>query len=98
MTVAELFSEPGLEMRGPVPWETLIREPNPGIYVVALVNDPQGGCTIAAPYLDETERERWLECEPIIYIGQTTKQTLTKRTSQFYGHKYGHSSPHSGGQ
>ena len=36
--------------------------------------------------------------EPVICIGQTARQTLTKRISQFYRHKYGARSRHSGCQ
>ncbi|PYP91665.1 MAG: hypothetical protein DMG65_07200 [Candidatus Angelobacter sp. Gp1-AA117] len=36
--------------------------------------------------------------QPIIYIGQTTKRTLTKRLGEFYRHIYGAKSPHSGGE
>lgn len=38
----------------------------------------------------------WISGETIIYIGEA--RNLGKRLRQFYRHKIGHSSPHSGGQ
>lgn len=100
MKVSELFKEAGLSPQGPVPWETGISEFCAGVYVVALVKeaDAQLDCPVCADYLEERERLRWLSSEPIIYIGQTTGQTLAKRIRQFYSHKYGKKSPHRGGQ
>jgi len=44
------------------------------------------------------ERKRWLENEPVVYIGQTTDRTIHKRVGQFYRHKCGNPSPHAGGR
>lgn len=41
--------------------------------------------------------EFWLPDESILYIGQTTRQSLNIRINQFYRHKLGNSSPHRGG-
>lgn len=46
----------------------------------------------------EYERKRWLESEPVVYIGQTTSRTIHNRIGQFYRHKCGNPSPHAGGQ
>jgi hypothetical protein len=91
LSVPELFQTLSLEMRGPVPWNTPIPETSSGVYVIGLV-DP----TTFAENLSEDERTRWNADEEIIYIGKATK--LRKRLAQFYSHKYGRSSPHSGGQ
>jgi hypothetical protein len=98
MTVTELFEAAKLSPRGPVRWGTQIAEPSAGVYVVALVGEAKLGCQKGAKFLDPLERERWLPNEPVIYIGQTTTQTLVKRVGQFYLHKYGDKRPHYGGQ
>jgi hypothetical protein len=98
MTVAELFDEAKLSPCGPVRWGTEIPEPSAGVYVVALVGETKLGCQVDADFLEPLERQRWLPTEPVIYIGQTTTQTLAKRLGQFYLHKYGDKRPHYGGQ
>lgn len=40
----------------------------------------------------------WIPDETILYIGQTTGQTLRRRITQFYNHTVGCSRPHRGGQ
>lgn len=40
----------------------------------------------------------WLPDETVLYIGQTTKQTLRQRIKQFYDHTVGCTKPHRGGQ
>ena len=89
MTVAELFDEVGLSPCRPVPWGTPVHEPSPGVYVVALVEEATLGCSVDAEFLAPNEQKRWRSDEPVIYIGQATRQTLAKRMSQFYRHKYG---------
>jgi hypothetical protein len=98
MTVAELFAEVGLSPQGPKAWKDPIVEPTCGVYVVALVHDKDSRCSNEAFFLNSDESERWIRNEPIVYIGQTTKQTISKRIAQFYQHKYGNRSPHRGGQ
>ena len=109
MTVTEIFRKANLSPLGPVPWGTQVPELCAGVYVVARVGDPYGGCkSCVLPFIDqlppnidvdlESERQRWLPNEPIVYIGQTTDQTLAKRIRQFYRHKCGDSRPHAGGQ
>jgi hypothetical protein len=84
---------------GPLPWGTSIPDKSPGIYVVALTGDANASsCEIDADYLEPSERRRWIPNQPIIYIGQATRQTLTKRLGQFYRHKYDAKSPHRGGR
>lgn len=39
----------------------------------------------------------WLPDEVILYIGQTTKDSIKERIRKFYRHELGKSSPHSGG-
>lgn len=100
ITVAEIFKQAGLTPCGPKSWGVQIPERSAGVYVVALVPDSSVrlDAPVYAEYLDERERERWLSEQSIIYIGQTTRQTLTKRLSQFYRHRYGQRSPHRGGE
>jgi hypothetical protein len=98
LTVAEIFNEAKLSPRGPVRWGSQISESSAGVYVVALVGEANLGCLVEADYLEECERQQWLPGQPVIYIGQTTRQTLAKRVSQFYRHRYGHKGPHAGGQ
>ena len=99
MTVAEVFQLAGLAPGKPVAWKTTVSESSPGVYVVALVDDADALLSqpIKAGYLDAAERSRWLENEPVIYIGRT-RQPLQRRLRQFYGHRYGKRSPHRGGQ
>jgi hypothetical protein len=47
--------------------------------------------------LKERLSKFWLPDENILYIGQTTKQFLNKRISQFYKHELGDKRPHAGG-
>lgn len=100
LTVAEIFNEASLSPSGPVPWGGRITEVSAGVYVVAVVAKANAklDCPLYANYLEEAEQQRWLPNQPVIYIGQTTNQTLSKRVSQFYRHKYGARSPHRGGQ
>jgi hypothetical protein len=104
MTVAELFKQVGLSPSEPVSWKTEILEHCAGIYVVALAKESENCpfCKEIVSNLDERkigkERDHWLPGEVILYIGQTTKQTLAYRLHQFYVHKYGNKSPHRGGQ
>ena len=99
MTVADLFEAARLSPLGPVGWGTAIpMTEKGGVYVVALVAEAGlvgGGL---AEFLDPSEQKRWLPNQPVVYIGQTTTQTLAKRLEQFYRHEYGDKSPHRGGQ
>jgi hypothetical protein len=100
MTVDEVFNLGNLIPNAPVPWRTKVSEHCAGIYVVALTKEAncRVSCTVDVSELEERERQHWLPNELIIYIGQTTKQTLAHRVDQFYNHKYGKKSPHRGGQ
>jgi hypothetical protein len=99
MTVSEVFSLASLSPFGPVPWGTKISEESPGIYVIALLNDPDAlhKSPVLADYLDAGERVRWLADEPVVYIGKTERK-LKDRLGEYYRHKYGKSAPHRGGQ
>ena len=84
-----------------------------GVYVVARVGNPNLRCTacglrfkpLSGVRCDRVgvridrayERDRWLESEPIVYIGQT-KQGIRKRVGQFYAQQPGDPGPHAGGQ
>lgn len=97
-TVMQVFGEAGLRPLGPVLWGERIAESAPGIYVVALVSDPNGRCDpVDVAYLSESELARWLHRQPVIYIGRT-RRALARRLQEFYRHKHGKPSPHRGGQ
>src|SRR3954453_3494683 len=104
MRVDDLFRAAGLEPCGPTPWRIGIEEPRRGVYVVVLKQKQRDCplCPTATAKLSEAARElettRWVPEEKIIYVGQTTRQTIATRVRQFYRHKYGDSSPHRGGQ
>lgn len=48
--------------------------------------------------LNNRLQKYWLPDENILYIGQTSKQTLHARIQQFYNHELGRRKPHSGGE
>ena len=98
MTVAELFSEAELSPTGPLSWGTVVDERGCGIYVIASVSDANSNHPTTFHFTEKEEQDRWLSDESILYVGQTTKQSLKKRINQFYQHKYGARSPHRGGQ
>jgi hypothetical protein len=99
LTVSTLFKRIALSPLGPVRWGKPIPDESPGVYVIALSADAKAStCDIDADYLETSERFRWIPNQPIIYIGQATRQTLATRLRQFYRHKYGAKSPHRGGQ
>jgi hypothetical protein len=99
LTVATLFKGADLAPRGPVRWNTPIPDKHPGVYVIGLSPDANASSSeIDAEYLETPELSRWIPNQPIIYIGQATRQTLATRLGQFYRHKYGAQSPHRGGQ
>src|SRR4051812_47910689 len=97
-TVQDLFAAAQLKPAGPVTWGDAVEERQPGVYVVALTPIP----TDPAPVVDiacvpDSERDRWLVQQPVIYIGRATR-SLRNRLAQFYRHKYGKRAPHRGGQ
>ena len=99
MTVADLFEAARLSPLGPVRWGSPIPSTEKGgIYVVALVAEAGLVCGGLAEFLEPPEQKRWLSNQPVVYIGQTTTQTLAKRLEQFYRHVYGDKGPHRGGQ
>ncbi len=97
-TVSELFKAADLSLCGPVRWGTPVSECRCGVYVVALVRKPALGCRQRnVEYLPSLERKRWLQKQPIIYIGRT-RRSLAVRIAEFYCHEYGDKRPHRGGQ
>ena len=108
VTVEELFGHVGLKPHGPKRWigekeYEEVSEFCAGVYVVALAKE------LTSPPWAETgegskentrnvELVHWLKNQVILYIGQTTKQTLSHRVHQMHVHKYGDESPHRGGQ
>ena len=55
------------------------------------------GQTPSIEVIKERLKQFWLPDETIVYIGQTTKNTLGKRVNQYYKSKIGKGAPHSGG-
>jgi hypothetical protein len=98
MTVAEVFAKADLVPSRPVPWKKEIDELDKGVYVVALVSTCDENGIVEIDLQNDFEQSRWFTNEPVLYIGQTTKQSLSKRISQFYQHQYGAKGPHRGGQ
>ena len=98
VTVSELFKTANLSPCGPVPWCTPVPEYTCAVYLVALVRKPRLGCAQQnVEYLPPSEHERWLPKQPVLYVG-CTRRPLKDRIAEFYRHKYGKTSPHSGGQ
>jgi hypothetical protein len=105
LTVAELFAQAGLSPCGPVLWRQKVFELRPGVYVVTVGDagrNHNSNCEVrkridAIEDLPKDDRERWVEGQSIIYIGQTTS-SLHKRLGQFYRHVHDARSPHRGGQ
>jgi hypothetical protein len=90
LTESTLFKRIALSPLGPVRWGTPIPDDSPGVYVITLSADANAStCDMDADYLETSERLRWIPNQPIIYIGQATRQTLATRLRQFYRHIYG---------
>jgi len=100
MTVSEVFKGANLSPHGPVGWRTEISEHCAGVYVIALTKEAKSSTSVLVDVsnLDEHEQQHWFPNEVVVYIGQTSKQTLATRIHQFYVHVYGSKSPHRGGQ
>jgi hypothetical protein len=104
MKIGELFEAAGLEPNGPKCWKDKVDGSYPGVYVIVAKQKSRDCplCPIKTAQFQkielEFERVLWVPNKEIIYIGQTSKQKLTKRIDQFYRHQYGRRSPHHGGQ
>jgi hypothetical protein len=92
VTIEELFAEAKIDITGKVDWGTPIRDSAPGVYVISLA-DPS---MFRIDLLPVGERAYWVPDESIIYIGRAAR--LSVRLDQFYRHRRGERSPHSGGQ
>ncbi len=98
LTVARAFEEAGLVCHGPVEWGEAVPASSQGIYIVALIPDPSQVCSLSdVSYLPAPERQKWINGQPIVYIGRT-RRTLARRLLEFYQHEYGNRAPHRGGQ
>lgn len=108
MNVEELFGSAGLASAGKLNWKQkksgLIGHGlnEPGVYAVVMANECE-----AFPLYDrrfdksihpDFERMLWIPDETVLYVGQTTGQTLKRRIKQFLDHQYGARGPHKGGQ
>jgi hypothetical protein len=96
-TVREVFGRAGLAPSGPVRWGEAVPETGAGVYVVAIVADPDtravpGRITVPNALLD-----KWIWGQPVIYIGRTAKP-IGERVAQFYRHRHGDKAPHRSGQ
>lgn len=98
LKVSQVFTAADLTPRGPLAWGTLPDERGPGVYVVSLVTDPNACSNIpAVKDLPESDRQRWLHGQAVVYIERTRRQ-LHRRLTEFYRHTYGKGAPHRGGQ
>lgn len=98
MTVSELFKSCAFSPSGPVKWRARVSERSPGVYVVARVNSTDAHCgSHDVSYLPADERALWIDDEPVLYIGCTSRP-LEDRIAEFYRHKPGKRAPHSGGE
>jgi hypothetical protein len=106
LSVSQILKKANLEVGGKVKWNNSVRESKRGIYIVSTqkkANKTTGKLRIEftkrlSEKFKKELKKKWLPGSPIIYIGQTTKKSLSKRIKQFYKHNYGEESPHSGGQ
>jgi hypothetical protein len=57
----------------------------------------QGGHRPSVGELAECLRRWWFPSETVLYIGQTTKDTIGQRVDAFYRHVLGNRRPHRGG-
>jgi hypothetical protein len=100
LTVSELFRAVRLKPSVAVKWDDIpsIKKESCGVYIVAITKNPNAACGKSdISRLRKAERERWLQFQPVIYIGCTSR-TLRERLREFHKHKYGYKSPHRGGQ
>lgn len=96
--VSDVFGAAGLLAHSPVAWGKTVPESRSGVYVVALVETLDQACpSVDVQSLPSLERRRWLDGQPVVYIGRATR-SLQNRLAQFYRHKYGKRAPHRGGQ
>lgn len=88
----------GLAASGPVRWGEPIPESGAGVYVLAVTENAEGtDCQMNRPSLPPEEAARWLDGQPIIYIG-TTRRSIRRRLAEFWRHEYGKQAPHRGGE
>ena len=98
VTVAEVFAAADLSPCGPSLWGDAIDETRPGVYVVSVASDPNTCFGLFdTPELPQDLMPKWLDEEPIVYIGRT-RRPLRQRIRELYRHRYGRKSPHRGGQ
>ena len=108
MTVHEVFQFANLVPNGPLPFgDGKSEDPpelSPGVYAVARVSNPmEAGVACGLPLKEtpeidlEYERRRWLECEPIVYVGKTDR-SIRKRVAEFRRQICGQPGSHHGGQ
>lgn len=92
MKIDELFGAAGIVPTGTIAWGEAPAHSGQGVYVVTI--DPVAD--IRFDERIEQFRDRWIEGQPVVYIGRAVE--LDRRLRQFYRHRYGARSPHRGGQ
>lgn len=92
MQIEELFDAAGIVPSGAVAWGEAPAHDGQGVYVVSI----NPAAEIAFDRRFEAFRHRWLDGQPVVYIGRAV--VLDRRLKQFYRHRYGAKSPHAGGQ
>ena len=71
MTVSEIFAVAQLSCQGPVRWLEDLTERRPGVYVIALVDEPSQPLvarSVNVESLPVGEQLRWRENQSVIYI------------------------------
>ncbi|KAB2876008.1 MAG: hypothetical protein F9K43_01815 [Bauldia sp.] len=96
-SVREVFGRAGLAPAGPVRWGEPVPESAPGVYVVAIVADPDTRAVPGRITVPNAVLDKWLWGQPVVYVGRTGRP-LAKRLADFYRHRHGDKSPHRGGQ
>lgn len=89
-SVSKLFNEAGLDLKGPVKWGKIVREDNPGVYVICLSDNPddiKNSCIEKAP-LEKKLIKFWTERIPKLQIKNTEytskMEALKYRLSEFW--------------
>ena len=96
-SVRQVFGRAGLAPAGPVRWGEAVPETAAGVYVIAIVADPDTQAVSGKIAVQNAMLDKWQWGQPVIYIGRTSKP-LRERLAQFYRHRHGDKSPHRGGQ
>ena len=93
LTPTELYALAGIVPSGVTKWGEEVPSEASGVYVISIQQADR--IKFLDPF-EAVERKNWRSDQEIIYIGRAT--VLRRRLRQFERHRYGHPSPHRGGQ